>query len=104
VIKQKKERNVNDIMKKLKENGKKRKFIKLVNYPQKCDLQLKWASNMTDIVRYFYPPRILIVEDTILGRVALISILKSYKVNILIDIAACGYEAIQKYKFFLRKG
>lgn len=59
---------------------------------------------MADIVRFFYPPRILIVEDTSLGRVALIGILRCYKLNVLIDIAACGYEAIQKYKFFLRKG
>jgi hypothetical protein len=104
VIKQKSEKNVHETIKKLKEKGDKMKFIKTKSFPKQSSVQIKWDISMTNIVMYFFPPRILIVEDTSLGRVALIGILRSYKLNVLIDIAACGYEAIQKYKFFLRKG
>lgn len=105
VIKQKRDKNIRTKIERLKEQGVNRKFSNpIIKFPTMTDVHLKWDSTSTNILGYFYPPRILIVEDTSLGRVALIGILKSYKLNVLIDIAACGYEAIQKYKFFLRKG
>jgi hypothetical protein len=55
-------------------------------------------------VKYFYPPRFLIVEDNAFGRINLIDILKKQKLDYLIDISAYGWESVQKFKFFLNKG
>jgi hypothetical protein len=65
---------------------------------------ISFDCNMKNKLKYFTPPRFLIVEDNAFGRINLIDILKKQKFNHVIDIAAFGMESIQKFKFFLNKG
>lgn len=66
--------------------------------------RIKMEGESKTKLRYFYPPRFLIVEDNAFGRISLIENLKKQKLIYLIDIAAFGWESIQKFKFFLNKG
>jgi hypothetical protein len=90
-------------IKELVENNKNLNILQpQKNFPMLGTVQIKWDEDLK--VRYFSPPRFLIVEDNVFGRNNLIDILKKQKLNFLIDIAAYGHEAVQKYRFFLRKG
>lgn len=82
---------------------------KLKFLPEKNKIKSLYRAKLTseedkNKLKYFYPPRFLIVEDNAFGRINLIDILKKQKFNYLIDIAAYGHESIQKFKFFLNKG
>jgi CheY-like chemotaxis protein len=93
------------LIEKIKKNSKKinvsryeTSLSKTINY------KIKFEDDCRSNVKYFYPPRFLIVEDNAFGRINLIDILKKQKLDYLIDIAAYGWESIQKFKFFLNKG
>lgn len=66
--------------------------------------KIRFEEDCRSNLKYFYPPRFLIVEDNAFGRINLIDILKKQKLDYLIDIAAYGWESIQKFKYFLNKG
>jgi hypothetical protein len=86
------------------------KFCSPITSTQKRDnhipklTQFRLDEDIKNKLKYFNPPRFLIVEDNAFGRTNLIDRLKEQKFNYLIDIAAFGSESIQKYKFFLNKG
>ena len=88
----------------VKKISRKLKFFKMNFSINKTENTIKFADDCRSNIKYFSPPRFLIVEDNAFGRINLIDILKKQKLDYLIDIAAYGWESIQKFKFFLNKG
>lgn len=66
----------------------------------------KWAKwDIRDLkIKYFTPPRYLIVEDNFVGRSGLGRIIKSYNSKHFIDLADNGPEAIEKFSKMICQG
>lgn len=65
--------------------------------------QLKW--DLKDLrIRYFTPPRYLIVEDSFLNRAGLGSIIKSYNCKHFIDLVDNGPEAFERFCRLISQG
>lgn len=65
--------------------------------------RIKWDFTKFKI-RYFTPPRYLIVEDNYLGRRDLGRIIRNYNNNHYVDLADTGPEAINKFTKMLTQG
>lgn len=63
----------------------------------------KWDVNDLKI-KYFTPPRYLIVEDTFTERLGLRKIINSYNSRIFIDIADDGPQAVSKFNKMICQG
>lgn len=55
-------------------------------------------------IKFCNPPRILIVEDNMYGRMNLRDNLQLIKTSMILDTAGDGLEAIEKFKFLFRQG
>ena len=65
---------------------------------------ISFDNSIQNKLKYFTPPRFLIVEVNSFARINLIDILRIQRIKHLVDIATSGCESIQKFKLILNKG
>lgn len=65
--------------------------------------RIKWNLKESKI-KYFNPPRYLIVEDTLFGRTGLGKLIKTYTGMHFIDMADNGPEAVEKFSKLISQG
>jgi hypothetical protein len=71
--------------------------------PFKID-KVIWDDSNIKKVKYPLIPMILVVDDNVIGRSSIFSALKKLNKELKFDIAINGYDAIEKFKSFLKQG
>jgi CheY-like chemotaxis protein len=87
----------------IKSNQIMRKF-KTTNEVQKT-IKIKFDNaDIVNNIKYCNPPRILIVEDNVYGRMNIRDNLKNIDIPLILDTAGDGKEAIEKFKGLFQQG